>query len=254
MEADRLITALKAHLSPKVVAAGGIMDVADHPWEVVDLLKVSPQKWRVILSLEDEEAAEARCPGGWVVGTFSLYLQIHKGFAADRGASIYKTSQGGQLSATTLAAKIRRWMRGISFPDNQDIAEDDGTGAFAFTGAQWIGNTADEKDKEKPWRVRRLDFQLVYALDDPATDDDPDGNDVVIPDALHISGISDDGAFYLLVLNGETVGRVPRFDTVEGDPGGTGTGWRILEGDDPTFYIVALGGVAHGRIPRFTAA
>lgn len=250
MEADRILAALAAHLGPKVIAAGGTLDVADNPWEVVDLLKVSPAKWRLILSVEDEDTVQARNVGGWTAATFSLYVQAHKGFATNRGSAIYQTSAAGRKSITKIAGQVRQWMRAIQFPDNDDIAKDDES-HFAFLGAAWVDGT---EEKEKPWRVRRLDFQLVYALDDPANDEDPDGDNLTIPDAFRITGVNAEGDFYIVSLNGTAVGRVPRYATDPADPAGTGTGWRIgAIADDPAFYVVHLSGVPDGRIPRFTA-
>lgn len=253
MEADLILQALESHLRPKVVAAGGTLDVADNPWDVVDLLKVSPEKWRLIISVEDEQPATELAAGGWTTGTFAFYVQRHKGFQAKRGATIHQTSVVGErASHTRLAALVRRWVRAIDFPENDDIAKDYET-PFLFAGAAWVDGT---ETKDAPWRVRRLDFQLVYALDDPATDPDPDGdNAVVIPTSVQISGVSEDGVFYLLSQGGQPAGRVPRFESVEGDPGGTGSGWRILEiPGDPLYYTIALGGTAHGRIQRYVAA
>ena len=250
MEADRILAALAAHLGPKVITAGGKLDVADNPWDVVDLLKVSPSQWRLILSLEDEDTVQARNVGGWTTATFSLYIQAHKGFAAVRGDAIYKTNAAGRKSITKLAGQVRQWMRAIQFPDNDDIAKDDES-HFAFLGAAWVDGT---EEKDRPWRVRRLDFQLVYALDDPANDEDPDGDNLTIPDAFRITGVNDTGDFYLVSLNGTAVGRIPRFETDPADPAGVGTGWRIgAIADDPAFYVVHLSGVPDGRIPRFEA-
>lgn len=250
MEADLILQALETHLRPKVVAAGGTLDIADNPWDVVDLLKVTPTKWRLIISLEDETAAAELAAGGWTTGTFAFYVQRHRGMQGKAGDTIHKTSMvGARTSHLRLAARVRRWVRAIQFPENDDIAKDFET-PFIFTGAEWVDGT---ETKGEPWRVRRLDFGLVYALDDPAADDDPDGDNTVhIPTAVQISGVSEDGLFYLLTLGGQAVGRVPRFEAEAADPGGDGTGWRLLElADDPLHYVVALGGTAHGRIQRY---
>jgi hypothetical protein len=250
MEADRILLALEAYLTPKVIAAGGSLQVADNPWEVVDLLRVTPEKWRLILSFEDEDSVHPRNAGGWTAGNVSLYVQMHKGFSSNRGETIYKTTPAGRVSMTKMAGQIRQWMREIQFPDNDDIAKDDQS-HFAFMGASWVDGT---EEKGKPWRVRRLDFQLVYALDDPGLDENPDGENVSIPDAFRITGISEDGSAYIVSLNGAAVGRVPRYAPGEDDPAGTGTGWRITAiAADPGFYVVCLSGLPDGRIPRFEA-
>ncbi len=250
MEADLILQALEGHLGPKIAAAGGVLSVADNPWDVVDLLKVTPEKWRVILSFEDEEAAQERCPGGWTAGTFVLYIQIHKGFEAKRGTTIHRPTPAARVAMTRRCAQVRAWMRAIQFPANADIAEDDAS-AFAFTGAEWL----DGKDMEdRPWRVRRMDFQLIYALDDPALDPDPDGTQLTIAGGFAITGVAADPAFYIISNAGQAVGRVPRFAPDPADPAGTGSGWRITglspEGD---FYLVCLSGLPDGRIPAFIA-
>ena len=250
MEADRILLALEAYLGPKVTAAGGSLQICDNPWEVVDLLKATPEKWRLILSFEDEESIEEFNRGGWTSGLFTLYVQMHKGFAANRGESIYKTNAAGRVSLTKMTGQIRQWMRNIQFPDNDDIAKDDHS-HFAFTGASWVDGT-DQKDK--PWRVRRMDFKLIYALDDPGTDADPDGENITIPDAFQITGVSDDGVFYIVCLQGTPVGRVYRYESDAADPAGNGTGWRIGGvSADPAYYVVHLSGVPDGRIERFEA-
>lgn len=252
MEPDVILQALESHLRPLVAAAGGTLDVAENPWDVVDLLKVTPAQWRVILSVEDEAPAVDLGPGGWVRGTFAVYIQRHKGFQASPGATIHKTTQPfDRLSHLQLAAKVRTWMRAVTFDSNDDIALTYER-YFLFAGASWVDGS---KEKDLPWRVRRLDFELIYALTAPELDPDPDGDNVVIPSALQITGVSEDGTFYLLASRGQAVGRVPRYAPQEGDPGGTGSGWRLLEHpEDPTVYIVSLSGTAHGRIPRYTAS
>jgi hypothetical protein len=292
MEADRILLALEAHLTPKVTAAGGTLQICDNPWEVVDLLKVTPEKWRLILSFEDEESIEPFNRGGWTAGVFAVYVQMHKGFAANRGESIYKTSAAGRVSLTHMAAEIRAWMRNIVFPYNDDIAKDDSS-HIAFTGASWVDGT---EEKGKPWRVRRMDFKIIYALDDPATDQHPDGEVVIVTDNFAIDGISEDGSQYIIVLHGLEVGRIERYnevnddpvsnddgwtlaripeeanfyavlyngapdgralryDTVAGDAAGTGSGCRICAvSPDPSAYVVVKNGVPDGRIPRFDPA
>lgn len=249
MEADLILQALEGHLRPLIVAAGGTLDVADNPWDVVQLLGISPAKWRVILSVEDEDSAAPRNPGGWTAGTFILYVQMHKGFEAKPGLTIHRETPAGRVAMTRRVAQLRRWVRGIQFPDNDDIAKDDYS-HFAFLGGQWIDGRT--KEEEKPWRVRRLDFQLIYALDDPATDPDPDGSNLIIPGQLVISGTSEDGGFYVISSAGQPVGRLPRFASDPADVGGTGTGYRLSGlSEDAGFYIVTLSGQPHGRVPAF---
>lgn len=247
MEADLLLQAIESHLAPKVVAAGGTLDVGDNPWDVAGLLKISPSKWRVILSWDDEDAIEDQCRGGWVRGTLSVFIQVHRGMEAAPGLAIHRDTPAGRTSVTRRVAQVRRWIRAIQF-EEPDIAKDD-LSHVIFTGAQWI----DGDDKDKPWRCRRLDFSIVYALDDPATDPDPDGdNPIHIAGAFQITGLSEDEGFYVISRNGQAVGRLPRYASDPSDPIGTGSGWRISGlSEDGGFYVVTLSGVPNGRTPAF---
>lgn len=251
MEADLLLQAIEDHLRPKVEAAGGVLDVADNPWDVCGLLEVSPAKWRVILSWDDEAMIEDQCRGGWVTGVLSVFVQIHRGMEASPGLAIHRDTPAGRTSVTRRVAQVRRWIRGIQF-EAEDIAKDDYS-HLIFTGAQWIDG--EKKEGKPPWRCRRMDFNIVYALDDPSTDPDPDGdNPVTIAGAYQISGLSDDGGFYVISRNGSPVGRMPRFASDASDPAGTGSGWRITGlSEDGGFYVVTLSGVPNGRIAAFAS-
>lgn len=250
MEADLLLQAIEDHLRPKVIAAGGELNVADNPWDVSGLLCISPAKWRVVLSWDDEEMIEDQCRGGWVRGTLSVFVQTARGFEAVPGLTIHRETPAARTSVTRRIAQVRRWIRGIQF-EAEDIAKEDYS-HIVFNRAQWIDG---EDEKKKPWRVRRLDFSIVYALEDPATDPDPDGdNPVQIAGAYQISGLSDDGGYYIVSRNGQVVGRLPRFESDAADPAGTGSGWRITGlSEDGGFYLVTLSGVPNGRIAAFEA-
>lgn len=163
MEADRILRALEDHLTPLVTAAGGTVSVSDNPWDVLEMLKVTPAQWRLIISLEDEKSVDDRNPGGWTAGIFTLYVQVHRGFQAQPGLTIHRATPAARVSMSTRCGQVRAWMRAIQFNSNQDIAKDDAS-HFAFIDAQWVDGT---EAKDKPCRVRRMDFQLVYALDDP---------------------------------------------------------------------------------------
>lgn len=184
MEADLLLQAIEVHLRTKVEAAGGTLAVADNPWDVAGMLAISPAKWRVILSWDDEDSIEDQCRGGWVNGTLSVFVQTHRGFEAKPGLTIHRETPAGRTAVTRRVAQVRRWCRAIQFEED-DIAKDDFS-HLIFEKAQWI----DGDDKAKPWRCRRMDFTIVYALDDPATD--TDGATIVPIDAggmsLQISG------------------------------------------------------------------
>lgn len=250
MEADRILQALEAHLQPIITTAGGSLQVADNPWEVVDMLKVSPSSWRVVLSFEDEASMEPLNRGGWISGLFTVYVQMPKGLGVNRGESIYKTNAAGRSALLALCGQVKQWMRAIQLNDNDDVAKDDPS-HFAFLSGSWVDGV---EGGNKNFRTRRMDFQLVYAQDDPWNNDDPDGDNVTVPQPFRITGVSDDGAFYLISLAGQPAGRVPRYESVPGDPGGTGSGWRITAvAEDPGFYVVSLSGVANGRIPRYEA-
>ncbi len=248
MEADLLLQAIEGHLRPKVEAAGGTLAVADNPWDVSGLLKISPATWRCILSWDDEQAIEDQCRGGWVLGTLSVFVQTHRGLEAQPGLTIHKESPAGRTSVTRRVAQVRRWLRAIQF-EAPDIAKDDFS-HLIFKNAAWI-----EGEGEKAWRCRRLDFELAFALDDPSTDPDPDGdNPVFVSGAFTISGVSEDGGFYLISSGGQTVGRLPRLESDPADPAGTGSGWRISGlSEDGGFYLVTLSGVPNGRVSAFSA-
>lgn len=241
MEADILLQSIETLLRVKVEAAGGILDVADNPWDVQGLLQVSPAKWRVVLSWDDEQSIEDQCRGGWTLGTLSVFVQAHRGMEAKPGLTIHRPTPAERTSLTRRVAQVRRWIRSIQF-DQQDIAKDDFS-HITFIRAQWI----DSDNKEKPWRCRRLDFDIAFALDDPAADLPPDTG-------LQISGVTEDGGYYLVALNDVLVAKMPRHNVEDDDEGDASTGFHLsaLSGDGG-FYIVTLDGVPHGRVPAFSA-
>ena len=158
MELDRILQSLEDYLTPLVADAGGKVSVALDPWDAAEMLATGPDKYRVILSPEDEPSVEDNGAGGWVKGQIVAYVQVHAGLARPKGKSLHRATPSQSTSTLAIAASVRNLLRGVTFNDSE-INQCQG---LMYNGAEWVIDSADEKT---PWRVRALRFSLFYKLD-----------------------------------------------------------------------------------------
>lgn len=240
MDASTILNAIDDALSPQVAANDGSLVIADTLEDALEMLQLAPQKWRVVLTIDGDQANEDVNPAGVVTSTLVAHVQAPKGFERPRRSLARANARDATPSFFTRRDWFIRKLRGLTLSH----AEID------FQGINYKSSTWLKVDNLPAFRTMALSFELTYALDDPATD--PDGTDpVVLPSPFRITAAADE--FYVIALAGAAHGRVPRFEAVEGDPTGTATGYAITSAEDE-FYTVARDGAPHGRIPRFISA
>lgn len=238
MDASTILNAVESALSAQVIANKGTLVIAETLEDAIEVLAVAPSEWRCVITMDGDEGAEDINPAGLVVGTMIAYIQAPKGMERPR-RSLTHAARNGTPSFFTRRDWLIRKIRGLSLV-HQEISNL----GFIYRGAQWL-----KVENLPAYRAMQCRFELTYALDDPATD--PDGSEpVVLPVNFRITGAGDD--YYVVAFNGTAHGRIPRFESVEGDPSSLATGYAIADtGED--FYVVTLDGVPHGRLPRYAA-
>lgn len=239
MTSATLLQSLEDYLSPLLATEKALLSVAETEEDAIELLSNSPERWRVILTMDGDEAANAGGlnPGGLVKGSLIVWVQAPKGMEARPGRGIHRQSTGGGASFMTRLHWVIRKIRGLQVVHSEVACE-----GFEYQGWSWL-----RFEETAAFRTARVRFEILFAHDDPATD--PDGTAaIVLPSAFRITGAADE--FYTITLGTTAHGRVPRFEAVSGDPTGTATGYAITSAE-ATFYTIALDGVPHGRVPRF---
>jgi hypothetical protein len=239
MDAATILNSIETALASQVQANGGTLTLAETLEDALEMLATPPNGWRVVLTMDGDEPREDTNPAGVVTGKLVAYVQAPKGLERPR-RSLTHASRNAVPSFFTRRDWFIRKLRGVTLSHAEIDAE-----GILYKGSTWL------KVEATPlWRTMVLNFELVYALDDPATD--PDGTDpVVLPSPFKIVGATDE--FYTISLSGVAHGRVPRFAPGLSDPTGTATGYAITEAAEE-FYAVAYDGAPHGRIPRFVTA
>jgi len=235
-----ILAAVEDALSPLLTAEGGILSVAETEEDAIELLAVSPEKWRVVLCMDGDKSLEDTNPCGLVEGRLVAFVQAPKGMAAQPARNIHRAAVKGTPAFLTRLHWVIRKIRGLSL-----IASDIDRQGFRYQGWEWL-----KFDGLAALRTARASFDLIFAHDDPATD--PTGTEpVTLPSPFRIVAATDE--FYVIAFSGTAHGRVPRYLAVEGDPSGTATGYAVTAATED-FYTVAYDGSPHGRIPRFVAA
>lgn len=244
MKIAAIIASLEDYLKPLVTAEGGIISVVETAEDAMEMLAgTAPEKWRLVLSTDGEKAPEDDGRAGHVVSEIVAYVQAPKGMETKPGRSLHRRSTNNGKPFLDRLNWVIRKLRAVTF-DNDEIDEQQ---ALNYRGWEWL------KYQDQPaWRTAKATFELLYVHDDPATDPDPDSDNLIVPSSLVISGVAEDPAFYIISAFGVAVGRIQRYAPEEGDPGGTGTGYRIVSpSSDGGYYIVALSGIPDGRIPVY---
>ena len=239
MDSATILQAVEDYLQPLLAAEKGLLTVAETEEDAIELLANGPEKWRVILTMDGDEAREDLNPAGLVVGTLVAWVQTPKGMEAKPGKGIHRSGTNGSPSFMTRLHWVIRKLRLMQFSHVEVACQ-----GLEYKGWNWL-----KFEDTAAFRTARARFDILFAHDDPATD--PDGTaPIVLPSAFRITGAAEE--FYTITLGTTAHGRVPRFEPGPDDPTGTATGYAITSAQ-AEFYTVALDGVPHGRIPRFVA-
>ncbi len=148
-EAADVLRAVEAALRPRLAALGGTLDVAGDPDHALDLLAVSPARWRVILGWPGYGAHKDAILG---MGQHRVYLiiQAAKGLARS-GSPILAERPALGNSLAGLIETASRWVRAMKFPDASGVNPH----GFELTGSAWL---------ELPG-VETLQHQLDFSAD-----------------------------------------------------------------------------------------
>jgi hypothetical protein len=237
MDSATLLRTVEDYLQPLLTAEKALLSVAETEEDAIEMLSNGPERWRVILTMDGDEAAEDLNPAGLVKGTLIAWVQAPKGMEAKPGKGLHRQSTGGGASFMTRLHWVIKKIRRLEI-----IHEEVACQAFEYKGWNWL-----RFEETAAFRTARARFEILFAHDDPATDSE--GTEpIVLPSAFRITGATPE--FYTIALSGAAHGRVPRFEAGFEDPTGTATGYALTSAE-ATFYTVALDGQPHGRIPRF---
>ncbi len=150
--ADEILRAVEDALRPLVRAEGGELMVATDPEHAIELLTVSPAKWRAILGWPGYGGHSAAVLG---MGSHRIYviLQIARGLAANAGDSLHR-GRAGLSPHAGLIERVSRWVRAMRPPDGSGLA----CKGFALTGSSWLSIEGIET------KQHQLDFSIDAAL------------------------------------------------------------------------------------------
>lgn len=241
MNASTLLIATEDYLLPLLTPEKIELSVAETEVDALEMLALSPDKARAILSLDGAKPVEGDLnPAGLVESRLTIWFQAPKGMEARPGRSIHRSNPGGTRASfcARLDGLIRK-IRAMQILHAEVLCQN-----WEFKGWDWL-----KFDGLAAYRTAKIEFTLQHALDNPA--DEEATAPVVLPSQFRITGAA--AEFYTIALAGEAHGRVPRFAAEDGDPTGSATGYAITSAA-AEFYTVAFDGAPHGRIPRFTAA
>jgi hypothetical protein len=237
MDSATLLRTVEDYLQPLLTAEKALLSVAETEEDAIELLSNGPERWRVILTMDGDEAAEDLNPAGLVKGTLIAWVQAPKGMEARPGKGLHRQSTGGAASFMTRLHWVIKKIRRLEI-----IHEEVACQAFEYKGWNWL-----RFEETAAFRTARARFEILFTHDDPATDSE--GTEpIVLPSAFRITGATPE--FYTIALSGAAHGRVPRFEAGFEDPTGTASGYALTSAE-ATFYTIALDGQPHGRIPRF---
>lgn len=237
MDSATLLQAVEDYLQPLLAAEKGLLSVAETEEDAIEMLSNGPERWRVILTMDGDEAAEDLNPAGLVKGTLIAWVQEPKGMEAKPSNGLHRQGTAGKASFLTRLHWVIKKIRLLEIVHEQVACQ-----SFEYKGWNWL-----RFEETAAFRTARARFEIVFAHDDPATD--PEGTaPVLLPSAFRITGATPE--FYTIALGTTAHGRVPRFEAGFEDPTGTATGYALTSAE-ATFYTVALDGQPHGRIPRF---
>lgn len=160
-----ILAQLVAVLEPLAAAHKGIVTAAHDPAEALDLLANAPERWRIVVGIDDEDSAEEAERETGSTGTsrteFFTIVQAGVGLAAKPGKQVYESRAGGGPSVLELAEAVRCWVRGIRFT-HPNI---DCQAGFVWQKSTWSTAKADSKPAVYG---RQHVFKLIHQISTPA--------------------------------------------------------------------------------------
>lgn len=157
MDSALFLEALENGLRPKVVAAGGRLEVATDPDHVLEILAgEAPKAWRVILNWAGEEAVDETTSPGIVYWSLASTIQAAKGLSVSPGSDAHRTKGNGRDPLMTLKNHVSRWIRGFSGA-HPDLHCD----GFRYVSGAWL------VVENLPTRQITLTHRCILALDPP---------------------------------------------------------------------------------------
>lgn len=197
MDSATILQAVEDYLQPLLAAEKGLLTVAETEEDAIELLANSPERWRVILTMDGDEAREDLNPAGLVVGTLVAWVQTPKGMEAKPGKGIHRSGTNGSPSFMTRLHWVIRKLRALGFEHEQIACQ-----GLEYKGWNWL-----RFEDTAAFRTARARFEIVFAHDDPTTDP---GALATIAPGFAITGL-DGEEFYIVSRNGVPDGKIARF-------------------------------------------
>lgn len=158
-----ILRLLEDALIPLASQHKGSVEVAHDPSEAISWLSNTPNSWRIIIGLDDEDSAESQPSGLVGVSDTEIYVivQAGVGLSAKPSKEIHR-QRGDGPSILELAEAVRCWMRGLKFL-HPDIYC--GGLTFAWKRSSWVSY----KDEGKPlFYARQHLFTIRHNISYPA--------------------------------------------------------------------------------------
>jgi hypothetical protein len=164
-----IMAALVAALQGMAAPRKGLVVPAYDPAHAMDMLANAPEKWRVIVAVDDEsddEASEGSGKNAVSATEFITIIQAGSGLPADPGRQIFEARAGDSPSVLEIAEAVRSFVRGIAFTHESLV---NCASTFKWKKSTWVAN----KQEGKPAVYGRQHvFLLQHAIEFPV-DVDP---------------------------------------------------------------------------------
>lgn len=161
LDSHELLTLVEGVLRRIVGPAGGKVTVAQDPVDAGQQLGTSPQGFRLVLAMGDEESLTGEVGSdGAVRSTISLYVQRGKGLLAKPGGDIASATPGETLPPLLqLCEDLIQIMRAIQIPcDSQGLR---------FVRSSWVTTDGQDEADQHIHRTRQIDFTVRRSLRRP---------------------------------------------------------------------------------------
>lgn len=224
MRLDLMLQSLEDHLRPLVEADGGKLALADSEEAAVQELAKGGPAGRYLATLvpmggrvdPDNEAA------GGIEDRVTILLQAGKGFGYKPSNGLHRaTPRGERTPFLQIQAALIRWTRALLVEDEE---VDGFRRAFELRSWGWL------RDQDRPTRICALEFECLYALDDP----DAAVNNITPSGSAAGGVLAWDDAVGLTYTRGGVVYDLQLFPRNGGSP--------PEDGSSPSALAVAVGG------------
>jgi len=154
-----ILQAMEDSLKPLCLAQKGTTEIAADPAQAISLLMNAPEKWRCIIGVDNEAAAETEGIGVSDT-TFYTIVQAGVGLSAIPGDQIHRNRANNSMSMLEIAELVRSWVRGLQFVHEALECQY----GFKWQNSGWV--TADQEEGTPLRFGRRHDYILQHNIED----------------------------------------------------------------------------------------